>query len=647
MHRFHWVFSHLGGLVTFVAIATCGLARSAVAFGSPGDVSSIPYEAVVANGGDVHDGATPEESATEPEPSTQGARTMSNASPDFTPLLVGTAILLAGVDRNEDAAGYESDPASASSAGSSSAIGDVDEPRVYPSSARKIEQLTGDLDAARGISTASRTAARAGVVGTDLGSSFEHDGKLVFLFGDTVGGPQHADVLAWTQATSPEGLELSFHTDPNGKFVPLAVPGVSLDAFEIPSYGISLDGVVCVVFTTDHSAKNTMGRSILATSKDGGRTFERSCDVSSSRFINVAMARASSRDHRALPTEDAVLVWGSGRYRASSPRLAFVPVKRFTDRSAWQFWAGTEGGRPAWTQNEADSADLFDHPVVGELSVAWITSLRRWVMLYNSSSPRGIVMRTAREPWGPWSAPQVAFDPWLDGGYAQFMHVEWKTAKMDTFHDPSRQDTWGGEYGPYLIPRFTTGDARRTRLVFTMSTWNPYQVVTMSVDVGSPGDEPKTKEVVLLPGSPPFVSYGSRPVGFQRNGRRHVRTYAANGDADLFVSHVALTAQRDASLAFQIHGGHGRVVLVQETKAPPEPIEDVPAFATDLLSGAYGRVVESVAGPSSNDVDVSVRWSLDVPGANRLRLYVIDPSRERWGFLSVSEMTVRHPVDAR
>lgn len=521
------------------------------------------------------------------------------------------------------------------------------EPRVVAGSARKIEQLTGDLDATRGVSTASRTATKAGVVGTDLGSSFEHGDQLVFLFGDTVGGPRDADVMAWTRATSPEGLELTFHTDETGKFVPLAVPGVALGAFEIPSYGISIDGVMHVVFTTGHTATTTMGRSVLATSKDDGRTFALAYEISSARFVNVALARATSREHPSLPTEDAVLVWGSGRYRASSPRLAYVPVKRFGDRSAWRFWAGTAGGKPEWTPNEADSADLFDHPVVGELSVAWIATLERWVMLYNSSSPRGIVMRTAREPWGPWSAPQVVFDPWLDGGYAQFMHVEWKTAKMDTFHDPSRQETWGGEYGPYLIPRFTTGDARRTRLVFTMSTWNPYQVVLMSVDVGRPTADSSGTEDRLLPGSAPFSTHGSKPVAFQRNGKRHVRTYAANGDADLFVSHVSLTPQRDASISFQVHGGHGRVVLVRETQAPPEPIEDIPSFAADLMAGKYGRIVESVAGPSSNDVDVSVRWSLESPDDRRLRLYVVDSSKERWGFLSVSELVVRRPKTTR
>jgi len=36
-----------------------------------------------------------------------------------------------------------------------------------------------------------------------------------------------------------------------------------------------------------------------------------------------------------------------------------------------------------------------------------------------------------------------------------------------------------GEYGPFVIPRFTTGDSRSTTIYFLMSTWNPYQVFLM------------------------------------------------------------------------------------------------------------------------------------------------------------------------
>ena len=60
---------------------------------------------------------------------------------------------------------------------------------VVPGSTKKVSQLTGDVDRALKKPTLSQTTRRFGIVGTDLGSSFEHKGNLYFLFGDTLGQP--------------------------------------------------------------------------------------------------------------------------------------------------------------------------------------------------------------------------------------------------------------------------------------------------------------------------------------------------------------------------------------------------------------------------------------------------------------------------
>jgi len=56
---------------------------------------------------------------------------------------------------------------------------------LVPGSVRKICQLTGERDRQRNADTLNRTETRFGLIGTDLGASFEHDGRLWFLFGDT------------------------------------------------------------------------------------------------------------------------------------------------------------------------------------------------------------------------------------------------------------------------------------------------------------------------------------------------------------------------------------------------------------------------------------------------------------------------------
>ncbi len=64
------------------------------------------------------------------------------------------------------------------------------------------------------------------------------------------------------------------------------------------------------------------------------------------------------------------------------------------------------------------------------------------------------------------------------------MHAPAKTpGEGDTLSDPKREQEWGGEYGPYIMVRFTTGSAERCRIFYTLSTWNPYQVVVMQSEI--------------------------------------------------------------------------------------------------------------------------------------------------------------------
>src|SRR5947208_3596444 len=103
---------------------------------------------------------------------------------------------------------------------SAAPAGDPDELVYVPNSTKKVCQLTGDFDRAAGSATLSQTGKRFGVVATDLGSSFEHKGKLYFLFGDTWGRPGDRDALAWTTSTHPEKILLQFHREQDGKWLP-------------------------------------------------------------------------------------------------------------------------------------------------------------------------------------------------------------------------------------------------------------------------------------------------------------------------------------------------------------------------------------------------------------------------------------------
>ncbi|MBN2024668.1 MAG: DUF4185 domain-containing protein [Pirellulales bacterium] len=363
---------------------------------------------------------------------------------------------------------------------------------LVPGSTVKVCQLTGDVDRQTGKPTLSQTNARAGVAATDLGSSFEHKGKLYFLFGDTWrhadGRDAHVarDALAWTDSRDPAQIRLDFLCDSKGQWLPLHVPGITLGPFEVPTYGVSIGDRMFAAFATRRGAETIFGRSVLAVSDDDGKTFQQAYELSADKFRVVSFWKS----------DPWLYITGAGRYRQSSVALARAKLDEVLDRGAIRYFRGLDAaGQPQWSENENDAVMLFHHDVVGEHSLAYCPSVKRYVMLYNSIRPRGIAMRWAVEPWGPWSDLEIVFDPYGDRGYGRFMHVAgWFGSTADGLQDPGRAGTWGGEYGPYIMARYTTGDAAGCRLYYTMSTWNPYQVVVMRTDLKLVPDSPGNEE---------------------------------------------------------------------------------------------------------------------------------------------------------
>jgi hypothetical protein len=356
----------------------------------------------------------------------------------------------------------------------------------------------------------NQTETKAGIQGTDLGVSFEHDGKTFFLFGDTwrVGHPEgtiNFDAIAFTTDTNPDdGLSLTFLPSP-----PIIVPPVPQGEFNVPLDGISVAGTMFVFFTTDarklEGDRAVMGRAILTRSTDGQR-FDQLYELSRSKFINVSIVRRTLRVDEArnlgLTDPDVLLIWGSGIWRSSTVYLAILPMAGLETREGLRFYAG-QRGTFVWSDHEADATPLVPAGCVGELSVRWNSFLGRYLLMYNSDDPGGIVLHTAKKPWGPWSrAPVTVFDPnfrriadgidprdpCLGAGFGRFIHVDWDVKKCDCVHDsffdrPRPAHLAGGDaYGPYQIAHMAKGDASGTfsDVYFTMSTWNPYQVMLMT-----------------------------------------------------------------------------------------------------------------------------------------------------------------------
>lgn len=399
-----------------------------------------------------------------------------------------------------------------------------------PGSSVKVEQIIGDVDyaaLARGstVPTASQTVTRFNVAGTDLGCSFEHQGRLVFLFGDTISNdpsmpwstspapfvPYRAgDSLAWSTSDDPEaGLLLNLYAKRDGTPLFVRPPGVDMGADDVPNAGISLNGQVVLVCNTgsnasDRSDPHANDYSVLARFDETTQTFTAGRTISrlpGGHFIIVSLHDAPA----GLGTsEPGVLMFGLGDYRASDVYLALVPASQFEGGQGTRYLTGLGQGQPAWSDNEMDAVpvltDVAVPPTIGNVSVVYSRDLSLWLMTFDggrgSADTTGIYFSYAPAPWGPWSGPQLIFNAARDNGLGDFI------SNYDARHpnvpgspagptigknDIAR--TRGGDYAPYLIERFTRVAGGTLTISYTMSTWNPYTVVKMrsQFDVTSTG----------------------------------------------------------------------------------------------------------------------------------------------------------------
>jgi hypothetical protein len=398
--------------------------------------------------------------------------------------------------------------------------------------------LTGTPNQAQADQTT--TAQAFGLQAADRGYSFTYNGNTWFIFGDsqpTKDFPVNSntrnaatrypkdnagldnDSMAYASPTPPGSCpHLSFIPQPTAAVGAYTSPSlmfngqpVSLRTNETPVAGISEGGKMYVIFATGNacdvasppdpvSCTGTGGGfghptvSVMAVLSDQ-RTlrFTGLYDFSTpsttfgndAKFVMVAMQQSA---------DGYVYIWGTGggsSSRMSPPYLARVPAADIASQSALQYYEGsTDAGAPIWSARQSDASALFnDSPnCMGELGVEWDSFVQSWVMLYNctddsGANPRGIWMRTAPQPWGPWSAAQTVFSSKKDG----FCVVIDNTGCPAPYNGDA-----GGDYGPYFIDGWTTGSAATAKAAatstfyYTVDTFHPYgQVIEKSTIAGS------------------------------------------------------------------------------------------------------------------------------------------------------------------
>jgi Domain of unknown function (DUF4185) len=375
-------------------------------------------------------------------------------------------------------------------------------------STTKVEQMIGDCDytaqaqTGQCVATTSQTAMRARVLGTDIGASFESNGRLIFLFGDTISplpGENYlaSDTIASSVSTDPsQGLFLDFFTNNDGSPYFVRIPGVRMGAGEVPHAGIRLNGSTYVVVNTGADINlpdpNINEYSVLTRFDEAARRFTVVRTISSrpdGKFITTAL-RQFGND---------VYIFGLGIYRGSDVYLSVVGAADFESGRGTRYFSGFVDGRPTWSTSEADAVPVvLDNPLnipnhtpgIGNVSVIYSSELRLWLMTYDSTrsshDSRGFYFTYAGEPWGPWQRPQLIFNATRDGALGTFIHDP-RISPSDRLTGPTigpndPVTTPGGPYAPYIIERFTRVADRTLSIYYTLSTWNPYTIVMMRSD---------------------------------------------------------------------------------------------------------------------------------------------------------------------
>lgn len=410
----------------------------------------------------------------------------------------------------------------------------------------RVCQLTADTDWLTGAATTSQSATRFGFLGTDLGYPVEHDNSMVLFFGDSRFSPRQVtsqpdlpntgpesvppdDAIGWVTTWSPPTpsrcLDLTINHERNNSHVAVSPvvgpPSIKQGLFNVPSGGVSIDGVLYGFFWTDHCLNrntcpnfgtlNEIGRGVLARYRQSDMKF-----VEPVRLPNdfVYTTAVDTSGLVGIPKEQrlGILVFGVPAYRRSVPYLAYAPSHTLADPTSWKFFVGRgTDGQPTWMdygpwmlRKLATPApgrpDLFDANkegrCVGEFSITWNHPLGIWLMLYNCADPDAppktakILARVATAPWGPWSQPTVVLDPESDNGACQLF---WKVPgkgngcddRLDDWRDENPGKIDGGFYAPFVMERYTTRvrttvPLRKQAIVFwLLSTYNPYQVTVM------------------------------------------------------------------------------------------------------------------------------------------------------------------------
>ncbi|MGZ8177377.1 DUF4185 domain-containing protein [Williamsia sp. SKLECPSW1] len=286
-----------------------------------------------------------------------------------------------------------------------------------------------------GVGDINDTVRRFGVVGTDLGVTWDDGrGGILAAFGDTANfdgrsllrgelyGFRSNVLLRSTDHDLADGM----HFDSGVMAAPglakqVLVPDYRREITVLPTGGISADGRQYMTYmavkrwggpgewVTDHAG--------VAYSDDDGQNWVRPPEAIRPNTGGDSNFQMSAL----LKVGDLVYVYGTPSGRFGAVRVARVPASKLTDLGAYEYFS-----KGRWVRGDVNAATPIIGAPTGEMSVAYNAYLGKYVSLATTNT---IVARTAPSPEGPWSAPRALIkSSEINSAYAPFIHP-WSNGK--------------------------------------------------------------------------------------------------------------------------------------------------------------------------------------------------------------------------
>ena len=286
------------------------------------------------------------------------------------------------------------------------------------------------------------TSARWDIGGADLGITWDNGrGEIVvafgdtFKFGDTTASPQrftdwrHNAIGFSTDKTPYDGITISRMLEDrpgHAREIIGRSAGVTQEQSVVPTAGIAIGSRNYMFYMSVKQWGAGSGwvtnYSSIVYSDDGGETWTPS-DArwpSASRFAQTGLAFDGGY----------LYVMGTPAARKGALHLARVSPDDVLDPTKYEYFTGSD-----WALGDETKAGVLAPAPVGEISIHKNAGSGLWQLTYLNFRRQAIVLRTAPELTGPWSAERVLIetrDPAHPGVYGGFQHP-WFNDGPDVF----------------------------------------------------------------------------------------------------------------------------------------------------------------------------------------------------------------------